>query len=354
MWRIQFDTSYQNVGIRRNYRERINPFDVEDNEFLDRHRLPKDAVLNLCDFMNSRLERFTHRSQSLSVETQVCVALRYYGVGGFMREIGDLYGISEMSAGRCVHTVSSALSSEIDRFISWPSSISVPNIQEKFYTYSRGFPQIIGVIDGCHIPIHSPSLPITESAFVNRKGWHSINTQIVCDSDFRILDLNAMYPGSNHDSFILRQSSVYERFQENRSTELLLGDSGYPALPWLMTPILRPSSTMEERYNSSHKHTRNIIERCNGILKSRFRCLTRDITFKPSKASKVIGACACLHNYAVNLNIPDFDTSFEEHDSDEPQQSIHVESNESHARQSSLSGQSKRNEIVMTCFNQLA
>lgn len=51
----------------------------------------------------------------------------------------------------------------------------------------------------------------------------------------------------------------------------LLGDSGYPLRPWLMTPILTPLSKQEEMFNRSHVKTRNCVERAFGVLKSRFR-----------------------------------------------------------------------------------
>lgn len=46
----------------------------------------------------------------------------------------------------------------------------------------------------------------------------------------------------------------------------LLGDSGYPLRPWLMTPFLTPQAGQQEKYNASHIKTRNCVERAFGVL----------------------------------------------------------------------------------------
>ena len=60
-----------------------------------------------------------------------------------------------------------------------------------------GMPGVVGAIDGTHIEIIAPSKD--EDVFVNRKKVHSINTQIVFDATFNILDVVAKLPGSTHD-----------------------------------------------------------------------------------------------------------------------------------------------------------
>lgn len=87
----------------------------------------------------------------------------------------------------------------------------------------------------------------------------------------------------------------------------ILGDSGYPLSPYLLTPIIgAPADTPEERYSLRHRQIRNCVERTNGILKGLWRCLNSDrvLHYKPEFASKIIYACAILHNYMIMRNIP--------------------------------------------------
>jgi hypothetical protein len=82
-----------------------------------------------------------------------------------------------------------------------------------------------------------------------------------------------------------------------------IGDSGYPIAPWLMTPVAGYTgpNTPEDKYNRCLTQARSSIERCIGVLKSRWRCLLkhRVLHYMPDKASKIVNACAILHNMCV-------------------------------------------------------
>lgn len=85
-----------------------------------------------------------------------------------------------------------------------------------------------------------------------------------------------------------------------------MADSGYPVEPNLLTPILNADTEAEQRYNSAHKSARNVVERCNGVLKNRFRCLiqNRTLHYSPQRACKIIYSCAILHNICRDRKIP--------------------------------------------------
>lgn len=118
--------------------------------------------------------------------------------------------------------------------------------------------------------------------------------------------MNPRYAGATHDSYIWRRSIIRQElercYEAGDTSSWLLGDSGYPLEPWLMTPVPNAAEGSPEwRYNLQHASARNVIERCNGVLKNRFRCLLgeRKLRYEPEKVGNIVVACCVLHNMCV-------------------------------------------------------
>ena len=77
-----------------------------------------------------------------------------------------------------------------------------------------GFPGVLGCVDGTHIPIIAPS--VDEYAYVNRKNFHSINVQAVCDYNMIFTDVVAKWLRSHHDSFIVNSSTICSQFESGK------------------------------------------------------------------------------------------------------------------------------------------
>ena len=90
--------------------------------------------------------------------------------------------------------------------------------------------------------------------FINRKGYPSINVQVVVDSKMQVLDIVARWPGSTHDSRILSNSTLNDNLRAG-DHGILLGDNGYGCKSYLITPFLNPRTVAENRYNAAHKRT---------------------------------------------------------------------------------------------------
>ena len=98
------------------------------------------------------------------------------------------------------------MEARLDSDVKLPTTTrGLAEIKQGFHDYS-GFPGCIGAIDGTQIAIKAPVKD--EEVFVCRKGYHSINTQIICDVNNIIMDVIVNWPGSVHDSTIYNQSSI--------------------------------------------------------------------------------------------------------------------------------------------------
>lgn len=88
---------------------------------------------------------------------------------------------------------------------------------------------------------------------------------------------------------------------------LFPGDSGYPLRSTLMTPMVDTEPDTPQRYYTDlHCKARNTVERCIGVLKSRWRCLLvdRKLHYHPTTAGLITNACTVLHNICNAANLP--------------------------------------------------
>lgn len=130
----------------------------------------------------------------------------------------------------------------------------------------------------------------------------------MCDARMKILDVVARWPGSTHDARIWHLSCLRHAMSSGviPNNNFLLGDSGYPLEPWLLTPYLDPVSPGDDIFNKKHRRARNVIERCFGVLKSRFRILDKSggiICYSPDKVCLIIMVCAILHNICIKHGV---------------------------------------------------
>uniref|UniRef100_A0A8C5CNM0 Putative nuclease HARBI1 n=1 Tax=Gadus morhua TaxID=8049 RepID=A0A8C5CNM0_GADMO len=216
------------------------------------------------------LKRKTRRSSPLPVVTQILAALRFFASGSFQMVVGGTLGVSQSSVSRVVRDVTNALCRRARQFIKFPATdAECIQTKQKFFEIA-GFPNVLGAVDGTHIAIKAPS--DEEDGFVNRKNFHSINTQVICDATLRVTDLVARWPG------------------REMPDGWLLGDSGYALRPWLMTPILHPATEPEQRYSRAQRKTRSVVERL--------------LQYTPEKGCKIITCAFILHNICMMYRLP--------------------------------------------------
>ena len=211
------------------------------------------------------VEPLTTFGWPIPTKVQVMATLRYLGSASLQLSVADTLGMSQSSVSRCVHRVCSSLYLKMDDYIQWPNDI---NSAKNTFFGVGGFPGVVGAIDGTHIRIQEPKN--NENAFINRKYFPSINVYAVCDASQKFTFASIRWLGSCHDSFILRQTELWDQYEQNHRNGLILGDSGYPCRSWLLTPYIQPDTPAQQAFNRALARTRTVVECSSGRLKRRF------------------------------------------------------------------------------------
>lgn len=258
---------------RKIFKPRINFSFPSDFEFKERFRMPASKVEWVVQELGALLAHPTKNSGALSINQQVSIALHWLGSAAQYHVVGDMHGVHKSTVCRAVKRFVAAVCIRLfPRVVTWPQDIEreVAN----FYSIA-GFPRVIGAVDGSLINIDAPTRH--EAAFVDRHGNHSLNCMFVSGSRCQFLYVNPKWPGSVHDSRVLRNSRLYEQMEQGMFPNyVILGDSAYGLRTWLMPPLRNdPRDEAERVYNIRHKSTRRIVECALGILKEKFPCLNR-------------------------------------------------------------------------------
>ncbi|KAM4748778.1 LOW QUALITY PROTEIN: putative nuclease HARBI1 [Rhinophrynus dorsalis] len=240
----------------RVFAARADLADLSDRDILKRFRLNQEAIMALYQQMANDLDPLTGRINSIPGLVKLLAFLHFLATGSFQSVSAVVIGMSQLSFSRCLSVLQ--VMPLVYEYISFPKQRPAwQELKEDFYRIA-GMPNVLGAIDCKHVALRPPRR--REEQYRNRKHFHSLNFQVVCDAKHRILSVREGFPGSCHDSHILHQSALFERFEEGFMPEgWLLGDSGYGCRSWLLTPLLNPQSPAELHYNGAHRSTCSVI-----------------------------------------------------------------------------------------------
>lgn len=296
---------YDNDAVRhrrhrepRLYMERQNFFDGAD--FKQRFRISQHTVDELEERIGRLLEPSTRCNQALSPREQILTCLRFFATNGFYHLVRDAHGPSEATVCCVVKKVTRAINETLFReTVKWPDHPQ--SFCQQFYQM-HGMPSVCGLIDGSLVTIKKPK--DNEAQFIDRKGKHSLNCLFVCGPNHQFVYCNPCWPGSVHDARVLRTANIYQSFQINNFRPfpgaVLLGDSGYPCLDWLIPPVAGDNLPFEaQEFNRAHRQTRSLVERAIGLLKIRFPVLNKMRVKTPEYSAEIVKACTVLHNLCI-------------------------------------------------------
>lgn len=194
---------------------------------------------------------------------------------------------------------------KIKRYIFWPQGNAAYENVEHFNKLrgNASFPNVFGCVDGSHIPIPGP---LKDNSYYNRKGFHSILLQGICNAKKEFIDVYCGWPGSTHDARVWKNSPIYKKLSENQKEMLppntyLLGDSAYPLEAFIMVPFKDNGhlTHAQNRFNIKLCSTRVVIEQAFGHLKCLFRRLKYLHVLELEYTKYIILTCCILHNISI-------------------------------------------------------
>ena len=299
----------------KNYAEDIVEL-YTDIDFKNQFRVSRQCYEIILNRMGNNMRQIGSKigRSSISPDKQLLISLKYLGHMEGMRSLANLFGVSVSSCHKIfknfIETIVPVFSNEL---IKWPSLNEFKHIATKFSQNSKFPALIVGAVDSRENPIIMPK--DHQESYFNRKGFHSIKIQAICDYKGLFLDVFVGWPGKSHDARTFRNSPIHEKLNESGSIPpdcFLLGDSAYPLKTWLMTPYKGNTTAEKCAYNFEHSKSRQIIECAFGRLVERFRRL-KFLQFNNIELCVKICIAACaLHNLCLiystdNESLNDFD-----------------------------------------------
>ncbi|CAC5368191.1 unnamed protein product [Mytilus coruscus] len=272
------------------YSERVIPRFISE-DYRVHFRISKDMFDTIHEEIEPKLI-FEHRggNEQITPRKQLLLFLCYMANNETFRELGQYFGVGKSTA-HVYNTVTIIL----------PSLQRQDELSREIQLLHM-LPNIIGAIDGTHIRLSS--CPSNDNDYYNRKGFPSMQLQLVVDNTLKILDVYSGWPGCTHDARVLRNSSLCRRAEGGElfgPHKVIVGDSAYPVKNWLITPFKDNGylSARQKRFNKALSSFRQAVERTIGHVKGRFRRLRELTIHEPKQIVLTILAGCILHNLCI-------------------------------------------------------
>ncbi|XP_025154163.1 putative nuclease HARBI1 isoform X2 [Harpegnathos saltator] len=149
-------------------------------------RMKRSTFQILLELLRPSLWKQSNRygRQPISPEKQLLIAIRIMATPNSYRCVSDRFNVGKATAWRSVQKIVHALYKKITSFIKWPT---IEEAQQSMDTMEQqyGFPNVIGAVDGTHVKITAPQEH--SESYINRKGFHSIQLQVICNPQLQFI-----------------------------------------------------------------------------------------------------------------------------------------------------------------------
>ncbi|CAK8536127.1 unnamed protein product [Lathyrus sativus] len=272
------------------------------------------------DDITTKSAHFTFTNgKPMSLFDQVAVSLRRLGTGDSLVTIADSFGLNHSTVSQVTWRFVVSMEERALHHLQWPSTKEEMNIIKSKFEKIQGFPNCCGAIDVTHITLCLPASEHSSNSWLDHKKNHSMVLQAIVDPDMKFRDIVAGWPGKMMDWLVFESSNFNklcnkgERLngkklkisQGSEIREYIIGDSGYPLLPYLIVPYEEKEALESEqkaKFNRLHLETRLVAQRALARLKEMWRIIHGNM-WRPDKhrLPRIILVCCLLHNIVIDM-----------------------------------------------------
>ncbi|XP_070383731.1 putative nuclease HARBI1 [Dermacentor albipictus] len=115
--------------------------------------------------------------------------------------------VSQSRVSECLRRVVEAVANAgaRNKWVHFPKTTEEKAAVKERFLRRGSTPGIVGCVDGSLIAIIAPKGE-RKAAFMCRKGYYALNCMFTCDAEIRILAVEPVRPGADHDSAVIRRA----------------------------------------------------------------------------------------------------------------------------------------------------
>ena len=294
---------------------------LHEEGFDRKYRMSYDAFTLLLDLLRPDItcdiiKSLNSCDEPIYPELVLASGLRWLGGGSYLDQ-KDVYSFSRSSYYRIQDIFLDAVlkCEELDiRFPDTAEELESVRVRFESKSTNRVIQGCVGAIDGLLARINCPSV---DECNGNPRAYHSghynaygLNVQAICDSRLRFLFFAVAKPGGSSDLRAHEGLSIQEIIENLPDGIYVLGDAAYMLSEHVIVPFtggdrMDPS---KDTYNYYLSQLRIRIEMAFGLLCTKWEVLQKNLKCSLAKNSKMVEACARLHNFVIEEDrADDFD-----------------------------------------------
>ncbi|VFQ91423.1 unnamed protein product [Cuscuta campestris] len=299
----------------------VSPSKGMDN-FQSMFKMSRKTFEYICSLVKDQmmLKSASHlftNGKPMSLHEQVALAVRRLCSGNSLIVVGESFGAHHSTVSQVTWRFVEAIEEVGAHHLRWPSSEPEMDRVKSKFEQMRGLPNCCGAIDTTHVTMLVSSSERTADVWLDEMGNHSMILQAIVDPEMRFRDIVTGLPGKMDNASVLQTSTFFKLckkgkrlsgkkvklFGEAEMGEYIVGNSGFPLCPWIMTPYQgKELSGPKAEFNKKLYATRVVARRALARLKGVWKMIQGNM-WRPDKHKlpRFILVCCILHNIIIDM-----------------------------------------------------